>query len=62
MDDMPEPDKRDPQWWEEIPVLGILVSTVFTLGLFVLFYWGLASVLTWLFGWWTGGLFRWFGW
>ena len=49
MEDMPEPDKRDPEWWEDgklVPLLVILISI---------------GLVSW-FHWWSGGLFRWFGW
>ena len=51
MEDMPEPDKRDPEWWQETPVLGILVGAAVTFGLIGWFLWWLAGFFLNLFGW-----------
>ena len=53
MEEMPEPDKRVPEWWEN-GMLAPLMGGLIVLGLSFWFYW------------WMGGLFLslldWFAW
>lgn len=54
MDTLPEPDKRDPEWWENGTGPLLMASLV---GLVV--YWGLIGWFLW---WLAGVIIGWFGW